>query len=104
MSNVTTTARAHTVQPSRSQKIGRTSPFLIAVQVVIIVLTILFALFPALWIISAALNPSGSMVSQSFIPQNVRSMDDLLTNFRRLFDDPTIPFWRWVGNSLVSPA
>jgi ABC-type maltose transport system permease subunit len=53
------------------------------------------------WIASAAFNPSGSMVSQTLIPQNVTSLQDLTVNFRRLFEDPQVPFWRWMFNSLV---
>jgi ABC-type maltose transport system permease subunit len=102
MSNVTTAPQTQAAPRAKAErKLGSTPPALLVVQIIIIGLVIIFALFPVVWIISAAFNPSGSMVSQSFIPQNVSSVDELLTNFRRLFDDPTIPFWRWVGNSLL---
>ena len=60
-----------------------------------------FALFPILWVISASFNPGGSMASQSLIPQNVDSVSDLFTNYNNLLNDPQVPFWRWVGNSLL---
>ncbi|MBK8024318.1 MAG: sugar ABC transporter permease [Chloroflexi bacterium] len=50
---------------------------------------------------SAAFNPTGSMISQTFIPQNVDSVEELFSNFNRLFNDPTVPFWNWMFNSLA---
>jgi ABC-type maltose transport system permease subunit len=73
----------------------------IVLRIVIVTAALIFALFPVIWIISAALNPAGSMVSQTLIPQNVNSIDDLLINFNRLFNNPQVPFWRWIGNSLM---
>jgi ABC-type maltose transport system permease subunit len=66
-----------------------------------IVIIIVFTLFPVLWIISAAINPAGSMSSQTFIPQGVDSIDDMLVNVRGLLEDPQVPFWNWVFNSLL---
>ncbi|MBE2270739.1 MAG: sugar ABC transporter permease [Anaerolinea sp.] len=100
MSNTTTAVRGQEADSS-VPRARRDSPIMRIFAFVVIGLTVVFALFPAVWIVSAALNPSGSMVSQTLIPQNVRSIDDLLVNFRALFNDPTIPFWRWVGNSLM---
>ncbi|MDX2141286.1 MAG: sugar ABC transporter permease [Chloroflexota bacterium] len=74
--------------------------FLQALRVVFIVLLLLFALFPIVWVISASFNPQGSMSSQTLIPQNVESVSELFRNYNRLFNDPQVPFWRWVGNSL----
>ena len=61
---------------------------------------LIFALFPVLWIASASFNPTGSMVNQSLIPRGVDSIDEALTNYRRLFDDPQVPFWNWIFNSI----
>lgn len=71
-----------------------------AARGIIIALALIFALFPVIWITSASFNPSGSMSNQTLIPSNVKNLDDLLTNYRRLFDDPQVPFWRWMFNSL----
>jgi len=70
-------------------------------RVVAILLLLLFALFPIVWVISASFNPTGSMTSQTLIPQNVTSIDQLFTNYRSLFENPQVPFWRWMGNSLI---
>lgn len=68
---------------------------------IIIGIALFFALFPVLWIISASFNPAGSMVSQKLIPSNVDSLRELTGNYRRLFNDDQILFWRWMGNSLL---
>lgn len=72
---------------------------LIVARIALIVIMLFFALFPVIWIVSASFNPSGSMVNQQLIPAGVDSLDKLLVNYRRLFDNPQVPFWRWVFNS-----
>lgn len=57
--------------------------------------TIGFAFFPIVWIISASFNPSGSLATQKLIPENFS-----LSNYRLLLNDPLHPFLRWVFNSL----
>lgn len=66
-----------------------------------VIAVLIFTLFPIVWIISASFNPTGSMTSQSLIPANVKSVDDLLVNFNKLLNNPQIPFWRWIGNSAL---
>ncbi len=51
---------------------------------IVIIVAVSFALFPVLWIFSAAFNPTGNLANQTLIPQNVESLDELLTNFRGL--------------------
>jgi ABC-type maltose transport system permease subunit len=70
-------------------------------RLIFIVVIIVFTLFPVMWIISAAINPAGSMSSQTFIPQGVDSVDDMMVNVNGLLNDPQVPFWSWVLNSLV---
>lgn len=54
-----------------------------------------FALFPVIWVISAAFSDTG-LSSQHLIPSDVT-----LDNFRALTSDPGHPpFWRWMFNSL----
>ncbi len=60
---------------------------------------IAFAIFPIMYIVSAALNPLGTVVSTTLIPQ-----DFSLVHFRSLFGDPARPFARWFFNTLVISA
>ncbi len=70
---------------------------------IVIIVAVSFALFPVLWIFSAAFNPTGNLANQTLIPQNVESLDELLTNFRGLLvEDVDIhPFWLWMRNSII---
>ena len=54
---------------------------------------ILFAIFPVVWIISAAINPVASLSTQRLIPENAS-----LANFRNLME--TYPFLTWWWNSI----
>ncbi|MFN3255212.1 MAG: sugar ABC transporter permease [Ilumatobacter sp.] len=55
-----------------------------------------FALFPVLWVLSAAVTADGGLARQSFIPTNPS-----LDNFRALMTEPGHPpFWRWFFNSM----
>lgn len=69
------------------------------IRVAILVMMCIFALFPVIWVFSASINPSQSMQSQTLIPANVKSVDDLVSNYNRLLT--TKPFFRWVGNSVL---
>ncbi|CAB4574460.1 unannotated protein [freshwater metagenome] len=60
------------------------------------VIASLFALFPIYLVIISSINPTGSLQVTSFIPTS-----GSLTNFSRLFNDPTIPYLTWMRNSLV---
>jgi len=67
----------------------------IGVRFVIAVILIIFSIFPVLWMISASLNPTGSLATQTLIPKNAG-----LGNYRVLLTSDEFPFWRWFGNSL----
>jgi ABC-type maltose transport system permease subunit len=75
--------------------------FSVAVRLLVAVLLILFAIFPVLWMISAAFDNSNSLASQSLIPVQAGTK-----NFLRLFNqDPAFRFgdlnyWRWLWNSI----
>lgn len=58
------------------------------------VLMLVFSLFPVLYIVSAAFNPLGSVVSTGVIPTRFS-----LENFRELFS--TTSFERWLVNTLL---
>ncbi len=72
-------------------------------RMIIIAIAIIFALFPIMFIIASAFNPSGSLVTRSLIPRNVDNVAALFTNFRALmFEELNLfPFWNWIGNSLI---
>lgn len=60
----------------------------------VIWICLLFALFPVVWVISAAFDPSNSIAGQRLIPPN-----PTLENFRQLFDRKAQPFLIWLYNS-----
>ena len=59
----------------------------------------IFALYPVVWILSAALSPTNSLVNQALIPK-----DASLMNFQRLVNDPQHPFMLWMLNSIIVSA
>lgn len=67
----------------------------------VLILLVIFALFPAIWVLSASFNPQQSMSTQSLIPQGVESLDDLLVNYETLLTTERFPFVRWLFNSIA---
>ena len=53
-----------------------------------------FALFPIIWIISASFNSVPSLSATRIIPESTT-----LENYRSLFNDPDLPFGKWLFNS-----
>ena len=64
-------------------------------RILLAIVMLIFALFPVVWIFSASLNPTGSLVGQPLIPPN-----PTLANYQKLFNDPVNPYPRWYVNSL----
>lgn len=60
------------------------------------VLAVIWALFPVVYILSAALNPLGTVVSTTLIPR-----DFSLVHFEALFTRPSVPFARWALNTII---
>ena len=69
--------------------------FGIVMRLIVALILIFFSVFPILWVISASLNPTGSLATQRLIPPNPG-----LDNYRSLLASQQFPFWRWFGNSL----
>ncbi len=75
--------------------------FSVGIRLFVAVLLIIFSLFPVLWIVSASLDNSNSLASQSLIPPNMG-----IENYRRLFNlDPDfsygeLKYWTWLFNSI----
>ena len=61
----------------------------------IALILIAFSLFPVLWIISSAFNPTNTLATATLIPSNVG-----VANFHTLFNTPSRPFGRWLWNSI----
>ncbi len=57
-------------------------------------IAVFFAIFPILFIISAALNPQGTLAASTLIPSGAS-----FANFTKLFN--TTDFWRWLLNSII---
>lgn len=60
------------------------------------VLALVWALFPILFLISAAVNPAGTLSSSDLLPTAFST-----SNFDTLFSDPARPFWTWFKNSML---
>mgnify|MGYP006278899207 CR=1 FL=1 len=61
----------------------------------VVVIMIIIALYPTVWILSASINPNNSLSSSSLIPDGAT-----LDNFKELVSDPSYPFFRWYWNSI----
>jgi arabinogalactan oligomer / maltooligosaccharide transport system permease protein len=57
---------------------------------------VVFALVPVLYVVSAAFNPLGTVVSTGVVPTRFS-----LVHFEALFSDPSRPFARWLLNTVV---
>jgi len=75
--------------------------FSIVVRLIIAVILIVFAVFPVLWILSASLDPTGSLGQQTLIPRNAS-----LKNFYDYWwvNPELYPFRTWWWNSIKVAA
>ena len=67
----------------------------VGIRLIIALFLIVFSIFPILWVISASLNPTGSLATQKLIPENPG-----FDNYNVLLTSGQFPFWRWFGNSI----
>ncbi len=58
------------------------------------VVAVFFAVFPILFLVSAALNPLGTLAASTLIPTGAS-----FNNFSRLFNETD--YWRWLLNSVI---
>ena len=77
-------------RPSRFRKWFRDTGW----RHVVAYVAIAFAVFPAIYVMSSALNPLGTLTSSQVIPEGAN-----LDNFRDLFDE--VPYRRWYINTMV---
>jgi len=59
-------------------------------------LAIAFALFPAVYVVSAAFNPVPSLSTASIVPEGIT-----LENFRKILSDPREPYPNWYLNTML---
>jgi arabinogalactan oligomer/maltooligosaccharide transport system permease protein len=69
--------------------------FNIGVRLIVAIILIIFSIFPVLWVISASLNPTGTLATQTLIPKNPG-----FGNYTTLLNTDQFPFWTWFGNSI----
>jgi arabinogalactan oligomer / maltooligosaccharide transport system permease protein len=67
----------------------------VILRLILAIFLIIFSIFPIIWVISAAFNPTGSLATQKLIPTNPG-----LQNFRDLMQSEEFPFWTWFYNSI----
>ncbi len=85
---------------SMTRRAGGMSPFVgwfrkLGWRHLVALAALVFALFPVVWIVSAAINPVGStLTSQQLIPES-----PTLDNFRALSN--TVPYWSWYRNTML---
>lgn len=88
MSSISTIQRLRTSSRARRR-------ISVGLRLILAVILIIFSIFPILWMISASLNPTGSLATQKLIPDNPG-----FGNYRTLLTSGQFPFWTWFGNSL----
>jgi arabinogalactan oligomer / maltooligosaccharide transport system permease protein len=91
-------ATTRSASPRRGRQIGQRTRRRISltIKLTVALVTIAIAIFPVLFVISASLNPVNSLVGQGLIPPRIT-----LDNFERLFNNPLVPFPRWILNSVI---
>lgn len=88
MSNISSVRRMRSsLKTQRTLSIGA--------RLVVAGILIVFSVFPMLWVLSASLNPTGTLATQKIIPDNPG-----LANYRTLMTTGEFPFWRWLWNSI----
>ncbi len=65
------------------------------VRYAIAVVLILFAVIPALWVVSASFNPAKSLIGGSFFPRTLE-----IVNYQELLSNPFFPYMTWLLNSI----
>ena len=67
----------------------------IGIRLFISLMLIVFSIFPVIWMVSASLDPTGSLATQTLIPKNAG-----WDNYRELLTSTEFPFWTWLWNSV----
>lgn len=86
-------------EEARYRSLSTTRRINIIAKTTIAVIACLFAVYPIVWVVSAAINPANSLINLTLIPRNAN-----LENFERTFNDPQYPFLLWIWNSVKVSA
>lgn len=74
-------------------------------RMILVLIATAFALLPVVFVISSAINPAGTLSTQTLLPRNINSLSDLTYNFENLLFNPAsleiFPFWNWALNSAI---
>lgn len=85
--------------PSRLKRLRSSASFQsrlsTGIGLVVVIILSLFSIFPILWVVSASLNPTGTLATQTLIPKNPS-----FGNYITLLALDQFPFWTWIGNSI----
>lgn len=63
------------------------------------IVAVVFALWPIVWVVSASVNPSGSLAAQRLIPDGAT-----LQHYRTLLFSGTVPYTTWLLNTAMMGA
>jgi ABC-type maltose transport system permease subunit len=91
-------ARSMPLARTRTRQMGMPTQRRIGliVKMLILVVAIVYALFPVVYVVSASLNPANTLVGLGLIPTDIT-----FDNFTRLFNSPLQPWPRWILNSVI---
>lgn len=74
-------------------------------RMILVVLATIFALIPIIFVVSSAINPEGTLTTQTLLPRGVENIRDMTFNFEKLLFNPEsleiFPFWNWALNSII---
>lgn len=93
---MTDTARAIPATRTRTMGVRNRRRIGTILKIAVILIAVVWALFPVAFVISAALNPANTLVGLGFIPDRIT-----FDNFTRLFNSPNAPWPRWILNSVI---
>ncbi|MBN1565773.1 MAG: sugar ABC transporter permease [Anaerolineae bacterium] len=82
-------------QPSWFSYTRRTKWASFTIRYLIALVLILFAVVPALWVVSASFNPAKSLIGGTLFPKNPD-----LSNYDELLYNDFFPYLTWLGNSI----
>lgn len=92
---MTNTSDTRTVQRGLFHQLDADKWMGLIIRYAIALVLIIFAVAPALWIVSASFNPAKSLVGGTLFPKNPSFI-----NYHQLFDNEFFPYLTWLVNSI----